>query len=425
MVQARFRLRPFLVAYQAMLGTCFYIAFASMSVDRMESKAGESVVYQMLWGAFYAGLFVRILIDRKKFIPIIKRLSAPLLLVAISLSAYTIHGAHIESIIKLGMYIMTILFAAWAASVVPAEEFLENFYKLACVVAVFQLAAYPFLNQQSSLLYDPLERPTFIGGTAYAGLFAHKNLAGSFFSLGILIGLNKLTNKVKLTDIVFLTVQLSCLLYSGAMTPLISLFIAYVVTISFGVLRTSPSLGKTMFLFIFVGCALGYAFREDVLLFFSRDVGFTGRDILYANWGKFFLRRPFLGYGYAEFFSNFTNSAGIELNAMIQWTNYFNFESGYLQSAIDFGGAGLAIYIYIIIKSLVFGFNCLNWTLSEHRKTLLGVTIFIIISSFADTYITLHNSLYPAFLFYVYFQPKSVYQKSNTAWILERDATGV
>ena len=341
---------------------------------------------------------------------ITKRLWAPLLLAVISLSAYTINDAHLELISKLGMFMATILFAGWAASVMPVEEFLENFYKLACGVAVFQLAAYPFLIHFSHL-YDS-ERQTFLGDV-YAGLFAHKNHAGSFFALSILVGLNKLTNNLRksITNIVVLYAQLLglvlCLILSGAATNLVSCFIAYCLVIPLGLMRKKPLLSAVMFFIVIVGSLFSFIFAEDILSILGRDVGFTGRDVLYANWSTFFLRKPFLGYGYSEFFSNLTDSPSYELNDLIKGGEFVTFESGYLQIAIDFGGFGFVLYIYIIARSLFYSFKFLRVTMSEQRNALIQIMICIIFTSFTNNYISLHNSLYLAFLFYVYFEPKS------------------
>ncbi len=413
-------LRPFLLVYLAMAGTCFYLAFSSLSGGNNNTdfvKSGESTLFQMIWLILYCNLSLRMLYNKPRVKSLFLKLWPILLLLAVSMSAYALNGAHFASIIKLGMFIFTVLFAAWAAATVSIEEFMENFSMLARLVVILQLAAFPVLSRDErfSLLFDPLQRQTILGVAPYSGLFAHKNLAGCFFGLSLIVEMLKVSGsneRYKIVNVSFSAAQFICLLLSGAVSPLISLIASYILVLALDMLRAKPStlIASSCFLMAFM---LPIVFLADInaekaLALVGRDPGLTGREPLYASWPDFFMRHPFFGYGYAEFFSDEPDAPGAELNSMSGWVKYVNFESGYLQSAIDFGGVGMAIFIVVTLRSIFMGIGNLSFTFQAYRRVPLGIAIFICISSLTDTYIVLHNALYPIFLFYIYFQPEFV-----------------
>jgi O-antigen ligase len=141
---------------------------------------------------------------------------------------------------------------------------------------------------------------------------------------------------------------------------------------------------------------------DDVFAIFGRDTGLTGRVTLYNVWFGYFMQHPFFGYGYGEFFSDGPYSVGAELNSGILYGHYANFESGYMQAAIDFGISGVFIYLYIIVAASKRSVRYARESKAEFRLAPLAVMLYIVLSCINEVYVTLFNSVHVVLLLYVF-----------------------
>jgi exopolysaccharide production protein ExoQ len=397
----------FLVCYFAMLSTCFYLAFATITISGLEEAAKESVLYQATWISLYVWLCLEIVLTKYSALRVLKAVTVPMLLILISVYAYAVGGAHDDAIVRLIMFSTTIVFAAWLASVVKLEELCVLFYGVASVIAVIQLILYPFLKEYS-VLFDQLERTTILGLSPYSGLFGHKNLAGGFFGLSILMRLvssNRLSFVRQPVGIVLFAAQLICFLWSGAVTSVVALALAMLFVLCLKVLRRNRPLGIVGLCAagaIILGAAL---FLDPILSLFGRDVGLSGRENIYSIWPQFFLERPLFGYGYGEFFSAAADAPSIALNRLTQWGGVVTFESGYLQCLIDFGALGGLVFAYIIARAMITSVKIAK-TKSTYRDVPLAVMIFVLCGSVSANFIEAHNTVFPVLVFYFYSRPK-------------------
>jgi O-antigen ligase len=430
----------FLALYQVMLGTCIYMLFAGIQEEiittgaqeaqttALENKAGQSNLYQSIWLLLYTILLLRLIVDWKYVARLLPKLFVPGVMVAISLWAYLLYGAHFESITKLGMYFITVLFSMWAAAVVPVEKFFEIFYRLAVASSIFSLLVYPIYSQ-NSLLYDLDARPNIFGLSAYGGTFGHKNLAALFFGFGLLIAFIKFINMIRLRrNTVTLkksffrssldVVSVACLFVSLGLTGGTASIFALIagcgaaLAINLMMLGTAARLG----LITALACAaiVGPVFYQDILLLFGRDADLTGRTQIFAEWPHYFSMRPLFGYGYGEFFLEIPESPGFALTQLLR-KRVECFESGYLQAGIDFGGIGLLLILYVMISSLANGWRFFknNFGVSPYAQLPFAAICFIATSSISDIFIVVHNTVSAAVLFYIFFGPISEREVAN------------
>jgi len=68
---------------------------------------------------------------------------------------------------------------------VAVDRLVDTLFRIGIVVLVVHIVLFPVIGSQ--LDYDALHRPTILGTEAYAGVFGHKNLAGAFFGLMVVI----------------------------------------------------------------------------------------------------------------------------------------------------------------------------------------------------------------------------------------------
>src|ERR1700683_614008 len=109
-----YKFNAFLFAYLIMTSGCGYSLFSSSNGDILYyQKAGENPIYQLAWLLLYLVLIFKIM-QRGKAVAVMVLSSG--LLVALLISAtlsYLVNGFEVGSLVKFGMYFVTIMFAAW------------------------------------------------------------------------------------------------------------------------------------------------------------------------------------------------------------------------------------------------------------------------------------------------------------------------
>ena len=405
-VPADARARWLLYGFFTVLSTCVYLLFASVQNDRLEARSGDSVIYQgivlLLYLALIASLpLATILRDKGPSVVVVATLFLT------SIVGYLTAGSFGTEYVKLGLFMGTLVVGVWAATVFPVDAFFDQFLRFAAIVVVGHLLAYPVFSSLAAF-FDQIERPNMLGLAAYAGIFAHKNLAGVFFGLASIVGLAsafKRTGRGAWRWHAATALCVFALLMTGAVAPLLALIVATVALLVIGTTARSHGLGTVT---VIAAAAMTIAivmFYADVLDFFGRDTNLTGRTMLYEQWPEFFGRYPIFGYGFSHFFANPKGGFGWELQFTVDprvWHEYYTFESGYLQFAIEFGGLGLLLLLAAIARSLQVGVSHALHGRGTYAYCPLAVALFIAISSLSDTYLTIQNTLYPALLMYVF-----------------------
>jgi O-antigen ligase len=372
-----------------------YLVFAQFTETELVARAGESFIYQAIWLLMYVILLWHCIAYRRLLAARSSRLFAPVLLAAVGILSLTINDAQPDAIQKFGMFLMTIVFSFLMSAVLTVEKLSRTFLWLGFVTAVIHLALYPVMS--GHVQYDPLERTTLIGATAYAGMFAHKNLAGTFFALSVIIGVGEIISgrrgRYHLFELLSLIPQVIALLASGAATPILGLTFSLVAVLALVVSFNNKRLRVLSLMFVLGVSVVAYALREEILLIVGREASLTGRDVIYEQWYPYFVERPLLGYGYSEFFSQYSGRFREELGAGITgWFSAGSFENGYLQVCIDFGLVGFLIYMCIVVCAGRYAIVAAG-VKSPSRYTLVGIYAYVVSSSMSLSYIDSHNSL--------------------------------
>lgn len=382
----------FTTSYIVMLSTGFYFAFSpQLEVDDL-TRANESTIYLAIWVVMYVGLMGLYLLGLRK-IP--SGLYVPLIMVLSTTGTYLYLGAEQGSVIKFVTLIFTILFGCWAAARLDAQDFYRYFFGAATVIAIVHLSLYPALAHLS-VHFDKLQRLTIFGTTSYAGLFAHKNNAGGFFAIAFVMGLARALSpggRFTFITIVGLILQFVALGLSGAVSPLISatvaillvlVFVAYALNKLLGIFLVALGVGAGVFLLVF---------RDIVLETLNRDSTYTGRTYLYSQFWKYFSQKPLTGYGYGEAFNGTAQSIGTYVNGDtgLRYAHYVNFESGFLQCAIDGGLVWLALYFVMFWRAARYSIASAGIDQAD-RFVPIALLSFVIASSANEVFIVLANT---------------------------------
>ena len=345
----------FFTIYLAMITNALYLVFVDLSDVSNVGKASESQAYVAIWLTLYIGLVGAIAFIKPFAIP--RTWWLAIVLTLTSATVYVYNGVEVSSIAKLVSLIFTILFGGWVADRFSTDRVFGIFYNLALLITLLHLLLYPLLaNADIAIVYDRLQRDTLLGTKPYAGIFPHKNHAATFFVQAIVIGVGMAMSphgKWSVALFARLAIFMLALLLTGAVSPILSGAISIAMMVIGVSYRRAPVLAGLIGIAVAAIMAALVIFPDTWLSFFNRDETFTGRTYLYESWYSYFRAQPFLGYGYGESFSGKDNSLGEALNAGtgLWYSQYQNFESGFLQTLIDFGVVGGVAFAVIFFAA--------------------------------------------------------------------------
>lgn len=397
----------FLKAYLVMELGCIYFLFNYIEGISFAEKAGESLLFRGFWLLLYLLLIVHVVMDFRRFASLLVQSYMFLTFLVLAITSTIYVGSDSSSLLKFAMYLATIVFSAWIAISCPVDRLIETLFRIGLPILVLHVLFFPVIG--SAIDYDALHRPTVLGTEAYAGVFGHKNLAGSFFGLMATISFVRMLTGPRSQfgwSVLAMILHLLALAATGAAGPLISVTASLAAT--FGLFLVM--LGRRGFASIywlvlgFVSLALLSVPSDILYAILGRTEGLTGRSFLWSVWPHFFWQHPYLGYGFSGFFSGLSSAPSNELRQMAPWnTEFGSFENSYLEALLQFGVLGGVVYLMIVARSLwnatVFAFE---------RKAMFclapfAILTFFLITSINDNNLLLHNYFACVVLFWCYF----------------------
>lgn len=406
----RLRSDLFLNAYLVMVLGCIYFLFNYVEGISFAERAGESALFRGVWLLLYILLAFHIAIDLSRFAHVMLRSHLYLIFVGLAVVSLMLGSDPANSFLKFAMYVLTTIFSAWVAMTCPVDRFVDTLFRIGIAVLIVHIALFPLIGSQWD--YDPLHRLTVLGTEAYAGVFGHKNLAGAFFSLMVLICFVRMLAGPRSQfgwSLLLMMCHFVALAAAGSAGSLISVLATIAVT--FGVLLTV--LGRRGVASIYW---LGLAFLALVLLavpsgdlyaLVGRSGNLTGRSFLWSVWPYFFWQHPWLGYGFSGFFNELPNSPASELTQMAPWnTEFGSFENSYLDALLQFGLLGGGVYVLLVVRAL---WNTIVFTFERRGRYWLApfaMLVFILITSVNDSSQLLHNYVGCVLVFWCYFGPE-------------------
>jgi len=331
-----------------------------------------------------------------------------LLLIESALIAFLIVGADTTSLIRFSMYIGTILAGLLVAVTYKFDDVVTTFFWTSVFFLIVHFLLFPFLYK--TIIYDDLylDRTTILGTTSYGGLFS-KEGAGEAFALSSIVAFSRcFQREIRWTARLVLAGSLFALLLTGAMGPLLSLILAFGVAIQ---IQGLYSKHKTIAFFsipstICLALVMYYLVGIDQLFgLFNRSADFTGRDILFQLWPRFFAQHPIFGYGFNGFFNGLPGSPEEQLSNFMPQTymKFVTWESCYIEILIQLGTVGGILFFLIFLKAFSNALYFSNHDKSESRYVPITMLLFMLFCNAAEASLMLQNSIQPLLLFWIYF----------------------
>jgi exopolysaccharide production protein ExoQ len=400
----------FLYGYLTMASGCVYLIFNYIGDVGYTDRAGDTVLFRAFWIVLYFGLLLSIMRNASDFATLLGRSRLLLLFVSLAILSLTINSVGIVGVSKFALYLITILFGAWLAITRSVDEIAEAIFRVGLGALALHVVLYPFVS--SVIDYDLLERTTILGTQSYAGVFAHKNLAGFFFSVLTIVSTVRLFSCERrmqvYVSLAAVVLHLLALAGTGAVGPLVALFATAIVSLGIYLMVSRQWLFAMLYgVSVALVCVLLVVDGADeVFRFVGRTSGLTGRTFLWASWPYFFTQKLWLGYGYGGFFKDSAGDPAGELWQMAPWhTHYMSFENSFLELGIDFGLLGGLTFLLIMLVSLMRSAAFIGSSSCRMRWAPFVVTTFVLSNGFNETGLLLHNHIACVLLFWGYFGP--------------------
>jgi exopolysaccharide production protein ExoQ len=395
----------FSVAYLLMLCGAVYALFSTTTTSGwVTAKAGTSSIYTGLWLGLYGVLLFYL---RRELINPINLFGRNRLFGLFLASAVLSYGfsppASQLVATKLFMFAMTLLFGLHMARNFTVERLLSLFVTLSAFVLVVHWLIYPV---QSHFAYDHMERATLLGLKPYGGLFAHKNLAGTFFGLSFLASYGRALAGPRRWRFVFLTSgHAVALVVAGAASALLCAVIGAMAMTGVALYARRSKLLP----FYFIGLALVAVLvigvgTSSILHAVGRDAGMSGRWRVFAVWPNYFGQHPLFGWGYSNFFTGDWNEPAEGLRTLTPYhARFFTFESAYLELLIDFGLIGAGLFFAMMATGVRNAFRLALRSGVLFAQVPLGWLVFIAVMSVSDSGLRIHNLVTASVVAWAYF----------------------
>jgi exopolysaccharide production protein ExoQ len=400
------RISPFLVTYLLMLGGSLYFLFYIITGGSSPERAGQTLLYQAVWLGLYAFVIVKLATNADRAVALLIRRPAFIALALIGGLSLLANNGGLDSWIKFGMYLMTALGAAWLACdhQYSNDRVFETFYRVAIAVVILHVAVFPISR---NIVWDTLDRPTLLGTMPYAGTFGHKNLAGSFFAISALVCLAKIlgpASKGKVQAVGLMLTYVFMIVLAGATGALLSFFLASALVIAVYLVAERKFDLAMVYLVVLAAGALAIFILglSGILALFGRNSELTGRVELWSVATLFFWQKPILGYGFANFFTS-AGPASAFWSMLPSQNGYWSLDNSYLEIAVQLGGAGLFAFVLILGRAVATGVRLTIARDMVFKYGPLAIVSYILVASFFDSYLVIHNYIMCFLLFWFYF----------------------
>ena len=261
-------------------------------------------------------------------------------------------------------------------------------------------ATYTVLNLLAAILLPSYGMPYRVhdgGGIVLQGVSGHKNQLAAAMAVATMLFLDIgiYSRKYRKMALIAATVAFAVLLLSKGKASL-AVFMAMLCLLPLYKIakvdyRLKTFLGICAFLIVVVIVAVTLINLEVIVVdFLGKDMNFSGRIPLWEYLIGRGMEKPFLGYGYAAFWTNPTERLGVELNTWIDAVEATgNAHSAYVELFLQLGFLGLFLVVFSFITVLVRVVLLLSLTKQIEYFWMLQLLIFIAISSYSEVFIGL------------------------------------
>jgi exopolysaccharide production protein ExoQ len=353
------------------------------------AQAGsESLFMQAVWSAIYLSTFLLLLRRCKGFISTLVRERLLLLLVALAvLSVFWSDDPALtfrRSVALIGATMFGV-YLAWRFSLADQLKLLSRALVVAAILSLVFVVVLP---------------PYGIAGEdfdhAWQGIYGHKNVLGTSMALGLVVFAFRATSarRESLRWWAAGGLALLLLLNSRSTTGVLAcLFTVSAFVLSHSLRWKSRRVGPFFLALGVILLGAGIWAVDHAAYVFSllgRSESLTGRTTIWLLSMVMITRRPWLGYGYSEFWSGFGSNLVSRMTGGFETSHAHN---AILNLWLDIGLLGVVIFVLQYLRSVRWAIREVRFTKSVERLWPLVFLVFLGIYGLDESVILQRNSL--------------------------------
>lgn len=279
---------------------------------------------------------------------------------------------------------------AFAHYLMARLTFVEFVGLLSTVIRVIIVASFIFhAVDPYAATMDSLDDPDHIGG--WRGVTGNKNSLGAICSLGFLLFFYQAVHarKAPLWNGMWAVMSLVVIFLAGSATSLAValLAVAVDVVVTFFARRAPsiyfPAIAVTVVTTLVI-VDLSWSFFLEAL---ARDATLTGRTDIWALTIAAAEKRPWLGYGYGDFWDPFNNPECLRIWVYLDWA-FNHAHNGWIETWLELGLVGVAALAAYVGQTL---YRCLFF-IRENRlaysRLMLLLVARILLGNLTETSLT-------------------------------------
>jgi exopolysaccharide production protein ExoQ len=319
----------------------------------------------------------------------------------------------------------TTLFGLYLADRFPAFS-LMRLLSMALIVAMgLSVLTGVLLPDYGTMPYD--------GGSAWRGVFSHKNSLGLAMLLAIVVFVcSSRWDRARRPFYWAATVAALGLLYqTRSFTPVL---VAMIVLPVFSLLELNrrPSVfvraaAVLAGLCVVIALLLLVMGLEGFFASAGKDFTLTGRTVIWTLVWSFIQDRFWLGYGYQSFWLKGTNSTAGSVWDHIEW-EFQEAHNGYLEVWLGLGAVGMMLFILLLVRSFGSAFEQYRMSRLPDSSWPLTFLVLFLLINVTESHILIQNDvmwvLYVCTVLSVWKWRQSVVPIRKTVWRPLRSEAG-
>jgi exopolysaccharide production protein ExoQ len=353
-----------------------------------ENGVAGSIIMQTVWSVIYLTTFILLLRRCRGFLSVIRREKLLSLLVALTMISVSWSDDPALTFRRSVALIGTTLFGVYFANrfrLADQLRLLSRVFVFAAILSLIFVAILPKYGMMKAE-FDH----------AWQGIYGHKNALGEGMALAIVVFAFRISLAPREAMRWWVAIALAFLLLvkSNSYTSVVACLLSLSVFALSRLLRWNLKRAIPILLVIAgVGVAAGLwvvSHLESVLSASGKDPSLTGRTTIWMVSIVYIVKRPWLGYGYNEFWP------GTGADIVTRFTHGFiasHAHNAILNLWLDVGLVGVIVFVLQYLRSLWRAADMVRHTRTVEGLWPLVFLFFLAIQGVAESVILQRNSL--------------------------------
>jgi exopolysaccharide production protein ExoQ len=274
------------------------------------------------------------------------------------------------------------------------------------------LASVCFLSAIASLTLLVISPSSVSSDNDFFGVFGYKNLLGQAMALGALACLHRLRarKQSRLSTLFMLLLMIFVALKSSSATSCLAIVLFCVLGTALQLMQNggaSRIAGVVLLALLLLAAPIVAVGSDTLFALIGKDPTLTGRTVIWTYVLPYIYQRPFLGWGYAAFWS-IENPAAWEIANAINWYSP-EAHNGILEILLSGGLVGAGWFVYLWFRTVRLALRCIRYD-SAIAITCLSCCAAVLVEGVSERVLVYVDALAGVFFICGFFCEQTVWR---------------